>query len=247
SPRSWRGRWRRERPENERGRELESRESESGTGAVRTSIVHVRRASLRRRWRRNHHRLPEQSAQLAHLLLPDASARPRSSAVHLDLPAPALRLRPRLHHRDVRAESATNLILQTVLDEIRAHGPISFERYMELCLYHPESGYYTSPGHERFGRGGDYYTSAQLGTLFARLMSRRFHAMQAEMGGDFMVLEVGPGRGDFGREIAREFRYTGIEYGDPWPQEPIRGCIFSNEFFDALPVRAFCGDREVLV
>jgi SAM-dependent MidA family methyltransferase len=27
--------------------------------------------------------------------------------------------------------------------EIREHGPIPFSRYMELCLYDPELGYYS--------------------------------------------------------------------------------------------------------
>ncbi len=139
------------------------------------------------------------------------------------------------------------MIRDVIVQEIRELGPMSFERYMELCLYHPQWGYYTAPSRERFGRAGDYYTSAQLGTVLARLMCRRFAAMQAEMGGEFTVIELGPGRGDFGREIARKFRYVGIEYGDPWPMEPVRGCVFSNEFFDALPVRAMRGDREVRV
>lgn len=140
---------------------------------------------------------------------------------------------------------------EAIVAEIRAQGPISFERYMELCLYHPEWGYYTGRGRERFGRDGDYYTSAQLGTLFARLMARRFEAMREELGGgDFTVIEVGPGRGDFGAELVKVapwLHYVPIEYGDPWPAQPVRGCIFSNEFFDALPVRTFRGDTEVLV
>jgi SAM-dependent MidA family methyltransferase len=130
---------------------------------------------------------------------------------------------------------------------IRRDGPISFESYMNLCLYHPEFGYYTSKSAERFGRDGDYYTSAQLGTVFAEIMMRRFAAMRHEVGEDFTILEVGPGRGDFGRVIAREFPYIPVEYGDSWPDRSIRGCIFSNEFFDALPVRAYRDDVEALV
>src|ERR1035438_3118984 len=138
-----------------------------------------------------------------------------------------------------------------IVSLIRRDGPLSFERYMELCLYHPEFGYYTSKSTEqsaeRFGRDGDYYTSAQLGTVFAQIMLRRFAAMRQEIGGDFTVIEVGPGRGDFGRVIAAQFPYVPVEYGDPWPDRPIRGCIFCNEFFDALPVRAYHGDAEVFV
>jgi SAM-dependent MidA family methyltransferase len=130
---------------------------------------------------------------------------------------------------------------------IRRDGPISFERYMEACLYHPQLGYYTAKTAERFGRDGDYYTSAQLGTVFAQIMARRFAAKREEIGEPFAVIEVGPGRGDFGRVIATQFPYIAVEYGDPWPERPMRGCIFSNEFFDALPVRAYRGAVEVLV
>jgi len=134
-------------------------------------------------------------------------------------------------------------ITQILRDEIRAKGSISFRRYMEVCLYHPEFGYYTS-GKNRFGREGDYYTSAQLGTLYARLMAKRFEEMRRELGA-LTVLEMGPGRGDFGRAL--NFEYVGVEYGQPLPEGPFTGCIFCNEFFDALPVEAYRGSQEVLV
>ncbi len=139
-------------------------------------------------------------------------------------------------------------VVNRVLDEIRRSGPISFARYMEICLYDPNDGYYTANSREPFGRAGDYYTSAQLGTVFARVMAKRFEAMHEEVGGgEFTIIEVGPGRGDFGQELRNHFRYIPVEHGDPWPEQPIRGCIFSNEFFDALPVRAYRGEEEVLV
>jgi SAM-dependent MidA family methyltransferase len=134
-------------------------------------------------------------------------------------------------------------ITQILLEEIRSAGAISFRRYMELCLYHPEHGYYTK-GKNRFGREGDYYTSAQLGTLYARLMTRRFEQMRDELGA-MTVLEVGPGRGEFGRALP--FDYIGAEYGQALPERPITGCIFCNEFFDALPAAAYRGGQEVLV
>ena len=37
--------------------------------------------------------------------------------------------------------------------EIRERGPIPFSRYMEMCLYEPELGYYArTPGAVRQGR-----------------------------------------------------------------------------------------------
>ncbi len=141
-------------------------------------------------------------------------------------------------------------LLDEILGEIRARGPMPFRRYMELCLYHPQWGYYTS-GKNRFGREGDYYTSSQLGSLLARLLARRFDEMRRELGvEDFTVLEMGPGRGDFGRALqaaAPRLRYVAVEYGDPFPIAKFTGCIFSNEFFDALPVSVFGKDGEIFV
>lgn len=31
---------------------------------------------------------------------------------------------------------------EVISGEVRRAGPIPFSRYMELCLYHPEFGYY---------------------------------------------------------------------------------------------------------
>jgi SAM-dependent MidA family methyltransferase len=133
-----------------------------------------------------------------------------------------------------------------ILAEIRERGAMSFRRYMELCLYHPELGYYRRKDGERFGRAGDYYTSSQLGSVFARLMAQRFRQMAAELG-EFTLLEVGPGRGDFARGLG-DIPYVGVEVGDPWPARPIVGCIFANEFFDSLPVEVFDAQgREVKV
>ena len=50
---------------------------------------------------------------------------------------------------------------QLLVERLRRSGPITFERYMALCLYHPEFGYYTR-GQERTGVAGDYFTSSDL-------------------------------------------------------------------------------------
>ena len=53
---------------------------------------------------------------------------------------------------------------------------MTFERYMALCLYHPEFGYYTQ-GRERTGVAGDYFTSSDLHPIFARLVARQAEEM----------------------------------------------------------------------
>lgn len=91
---------------------------------------------------------------------------------------------------------------EVVADEIRRHGPIPFSRYMELCLYHPELGYYARPA-EQFGKAGDYYTSSDVHAVFGRLLARQFEEMWRRLGapGRIDLIELGPGRGLFARDV----------------------------------------------
>jgi SAM-dependent MidA family methyltransferase len=86
--------------------------------------------------------------------------------------------------------------------EIREHGPIPFSRYMQLCLYDPELGYY-SRNVEQFGRAGDFYTSSDVHAVFGRLLARQFEEMWRLVGapGQIEILELGPGRGLFAQDV----------------------------------------------
>ncbi len=91
-----------------------------------------------------------------------------------------------------------NLLLET----IRRTGPMTFERFMALCLYHPEFGYYTQ-GRERTGVAGDYFTSSDLHPVFARLVARQAAEMWNAMGcpQPFTFVEMGAGRGVFAADF----------------------------------------------
>jgi SAM-dependent MidA family methyltransferase len=127
-----------------------------------------------------------------------------------------------------------------IREEIRSNGPIGFDRFMELALYHPEYGYYTRKDRDPFGTRGDFYTASQLQPVYGRVIARAVRALRAEMGEpeEFMVVELGSGRGEMA-EALREFRYVPVEAGASMSAMPenITGVVFSNEFFDALPVR----------
>src|SRR5258708_17146552 len=59
--------------------------------------------------------------------------------------------------------------------EIRAAGPMRFDRFMELALYHPGLGYYAKTGGvSPIGKRGDFYTSVSVGPLFGGLLARQF-------------------------------------------------------------------------
>jgi SAM-dependent MidA family methyltransferase len=89
-----------------------------------------------------------------------------------------------------------------LLDTLRRTGAITFERYMALCLYHPECGYYTQ-GRDRTGVEGDYFTSPDLHPIFARLLARQAAEMWDILGrpSRFSWVELGAGRGLFAQDF----------------------------------------------
>ena len=82
---------------------------------------------------------------------------------------------------------------EQIAAEIRRRGPLTFRRFMELALYHPEHGYYQRP-RDPFGAGGDFYTNSQLQPVFGRLLAQQIQQWYREMGAppDFTVIEMGP-------------------------------------------------------
>ena len=142
---------------------------------------------------------------------------------------------------------------------IRNEGPLSFRDFMEEALYHPEFGYYNSTRNP-IGRQGDFYTSSDLDPIFGKLLARKFAQMASALGVSpeaFTIVELGAGRGLLARQIlehhhfpyrilersaAMRERQRGslqgfeVEWLEALPAG-ITGCVFSNEFFDALPVR----------
>ena len=91
---------------------------------------------------------------------------------------------------------------EKIVQEIREHGPIRFSRYMEMCLYDPELGYY-SRNAEQFGKAGDFYTSSDVHAVFGRLMARQFEEMWRVLGSPAQIdiVELGPGRGLFAQDV----------------------------------------------
>ena len=144
---------------------------------------------------------------------------------------------------------------------IRDCGPLAFSEYMDRVLYHPEYGYYVQ-AQNPIGPEGDFYTAANvdpaMGTLLAKLFARMAVGIE-----DFCLVEIGAGTGLLARHILESdgfpsaIAYIIVEksaamrarqqemlagFEVSWHEvlpSSIRGCVFSNEFFDALPVRRF--------
>jgi SAM-dependent MidA family methyltransferase len=91
---------------------------------------------------------------------------------------------------------------QIIEQEIHERGPIPFSRYMELCLYHPQLGYY-SRNAEQFGKAGDFYTSSDVHAVVGRLLARQFDEMWRVLGSPETITlkELGPGRGLLAQDL----------------------------------------------
>jgi SAM-dependent MidA family methyltransferase len=141
-------------------------------------------------------------------------------------------------------------LLDLIGREIHMHGPMTFARYMELALYHPEFGYYRT--RDRFGAAGDFYTAEQLQPVFGEVIAACVEKLtqQDARPNAFGVLELGAGRAEMKEALSR-WNYRAFDWGSAPLPESWTGLVFANEFFDALPVHLLrkeeSGWRERLV
>ncbi len=127
---------------------------------------------------------------------------------------------------------------------------VTFAQFMEHCLYDPSDGYYTS-GRQVFGRSGDFYTSPYTHHFFAETVADACAAylgtLELRPGEKLHLVEYGAGTRLLGEQLTRrletshpdlaarvEYLPIDVHYGRL--PERVKGVIFSNEFFDALPV-----------
>ena len=172
-------------------------------------------------------------------------------------------MRPDPDARQIASHSLSGL-RERIADEIRRLGPIPFSRYMELCLYEPELGYY-SRAREQFGKTGDFYTSSDVHAVFGRLLARQFEEMWRALDSPerIDVIELGPGRGLFGRDVldwsARQFpefanalHYALVEQS-PHLREKLQERLAEHiaagncEVFDSLESAASAANRSIVV
>ncbi|HMB16349.1 MAG TPA: SAM-dependent methyltransferase, partial [Pelovirga sp.] len=86
-------------------------------------------------------------------------------------------------------------------EQIAAQQGITFARFMEHALYHPDYGYYTS-ARTRIGKQGDFFTSSSVHPCFGRLIARQLEQMWQLLGrGNFVVAEQGAGEGHLAVDV----------------------------------------------
>lgn len=97
-----------------------------------------------------------------------------------------------------------------LLDEIRRliklSGPMPVWRYMELCLLHPEHGYYVS--RDPLGREGDFTTAPEVSQMFGELLGLWSASIWRAIGSPatLRLVELGPGRGTMMADALRALR-----------------------------------------
>jgi len=97
-------------------------------------------------------------------------------------------------------------LVQKLIARIEREGPITFADFMESALYDPEFGYYNLEA--RIGAGGDYWTSPEIHTIFARTIARQLAQVAGAIAptGPFSVIEMGAGKGTFAEHILKTFQ-----------------------------------------
>ncbi|MGQ0486033.1 MAG: class I SAM-dependent methyltransferase [Hyphomicrobiales bacterium] len=157
--------------------------------------------------------------------------------------------------------------LQRLIREtIAAEGPMRIDRYMALCLGHPQYGYYMS--RDPFGEAGDFVTAPEISQVFGELVGVWCAAAWQMMGSParFNLVELGPGRGTLMGDIlgagrvmpgfreAAQVHLVETSPGLRAAQRRLLGeaaewheslatlpegpmALVANEFFDALPIR----------
>jgi SAM-dependent MidA family methyltransferase len=164
---------------------------------------------------------------------------------------------------------------EIITERIRKDGPISFRDFMEMALYYPGAGYYTSAG-DKIGKHGDFYTSPYFTSIFGEMLGRQLEEMWQVLGKkEFTVVEYGAGTGSLCRDILNQLKnneelYDKLHYciieKSPVMREKektilrekvswydtiqdipaITGCILSNEVVDNFSVHQVVMEEELM-
>jgi SAM-dependent MidA family methyltransferase len=134
-------------------------------------------------------------------------------------------------------------------------GPMPFEEFMRLALYHREG--FFGGGQLRSERAGDFLTSPEVSPLFGATLARFVSAEHARVGDPFAVYDVGAGSGSLLGPLLDSYpvdaRAIEASPAARWSLEailpsdrvheslgevptPLRGVVLANELIDNLPM-----------
>lgn len=98
-------------------------------------------------------------------------------------------------------------LVKIIRDEIEATGPVRFDRFMDLVLYHPDHGYYRAESPAP-GRDGDFLTAPEAHPIFGAVLAGQVVAFDGELDhpDPFTIIEYGAGSGKLIRPLLAELR-----------------------------------------
>jgi NADH dehydrogenase [ubiquinone] 1 alpha subcomplex assembly factor 7 len=160
--------------------------------------------------------------------------------------------------------TALPAIIKSIIAE---QGPMPIDRYMTLCLSHPQYGYYIT--RDPLGARGDFTTSPEISQVFGELIGVWVAQVWQQLGSPrhFALVELGPGRGTLMADVLRVLmkvpacrkaaqvhlvetspvlRQAQLErvpdatwHSSVASLPGLTSIVLANEFFDALPIRQF--------
>jgi len=127
---------------------------------------------------------------------------------------------------------------QRIIDRINKEGPITFEAFMDMALYHPGLGYYACPQTTTIGRDGDFYTSPHLHPVFGAMIGKQLMEMWIimERPSCFHAVEIGAGVGYLCKDI---FDYLLKPSEDPATTQDKSGFLNSLNYVIVEPYDHF--------
>lgn len=102
-------------------------------------------------------------------------------------------------------------LVAIIRDQIERHGPITFAKFMQLALYHPEHGYYLTAA-PRAGRAGDFITAPEAHAIFGQTLALQIAEIwhRLDRPDPFTLREYGAGAGVLAHAILQ-----GLEANEP--------------------------------
>jgi len=140
-------------------------------------------------------------------------------------------------------------VKQRIVAEIEERGPMPFERFMDLALYH--SGGFFASDQLRSQKAGDFLTSPEVSPLFGETLAVYVEQERDRIGEPFQLIEVGAGSGSLlgplldifpvdviaieASSAAREALSGLVPVSEHLPDR-LRGVVVANELVDNLPM-----------
>ena len=111
------------------------------------------------------------------------------------------RLTVRANEMNRETNSHDNPLLDWIVEQITIEGPVTFARFMEWALYHPEYGYYSAG--PALGPRGDFTTSPEASPAFGKLLARHVIEIDAllDKPDPLHLIECGPGNGTLAADL----------------------------------------------